>query len=97
MIRRWTISRATGWGAAFALCTILLWLVYPTFEALRPAYIAALAATGFCGLSILWITLSDMVHKPTRGNRMAPIRAFDAAVALLLAVPSLSTLHDLLR
>lgn len=57
-------------------------------------FAAALAVAAFCGLSILLITLVDMLfHK--RGESLRPIRAFDIAIGIALAVPSLVQLSAL--
>ncbi len=59
------------------------------------AFAAALAVAAFCGLSILLITVFDMVfHK--RGRSLRPVRAFDIAIGIALAVPSLIQLSALL-
>ena len=51
-------------------------------------FAATLAIAAFCGLSILSITILDMlVHK--RGASLRPVRAFDIAIGIFLAVPSL--------
>ena len=58
-------------------------------------FAAALAIAAFCGLSILLITIFDMLfHK--RGESLRPVRAFDIAIGVVLAVPSLIQLSALL-
>ena len=57
-------------------------------------FAASLAVAAFCGLSILSITILDMiVHK--RGESLRPVRAFDIAIGTALAVPSLIQLSAL--
>ena len=57
-------------------------------------FAAALAIAAFCGLSILMITIFDMLfHK--RGESLRPVRAFDIAIGVALAVPSLIQLSAL--
>lgn len=98
MLRWWTISRAAGLGAIAGLLSIILWLLFAAYqEPFRLAYTAVLAATAFCGLSILGMTMADILLRPRRGGRVIPIRAFDVGLGLLLAVPALVTLNTLLR
>ena len=57
-------------------------------------FAAALAVAAFCGLSILLITIIDMLfHK--RSESLRPVRAFDIAIGTMLAVPSLIQLNAL--
>ena len=57
-------------------------------------FAAALAVAAFCGLSVLLITMVDMFfHK--RGESLRPVRAFDIAIGIALAVPSLVQLSAL--
>ena len=57
-------------------------------------FAGALALAAFCGLSILLITILDMlIHK--RGESLRPVRAFDIAIGIALAVPSLIQLSAL--
>ncbi|MDP8913609.1 MAG: hypothetical protein M3N39_08550 [Pseudomonadota bacterium] len=57
-------------------------------------FAAALAVAAFCGLSILLITIIDMLfHK--RGESLRPVRAFDVAIGTALAAPSLIQLSAL--
>jgi hypothetical protein len=57
-------------------------------------FAGALALAAFCGLSVLLITILDMVaHK--RGESLRPVRAFDIAIGTALAVPSLIQLSAL--
>lgn len=97
MLRWWTISRATGAGFVAGLLSLLLWPAYASFgEPLLWPFVATLAVTAFCGLSILWITGTDMVRRDQRNRRLRVVRSFDVAVALLFVGPSLLMLEDLL-
>ncbi|MBX3561502.1 MAG: hypothetical protein KF780_06770 [Sphingomonas sp.] len=88
MLKRWTIQRAatvgiaTGIAALLAISAIEIWP-----EGLLYAYVALLAVTIFCGVSILWITASDIRMRGTSG-RMRPIRGFDIAIGLALLIPA---------
>jgi uncharacterized membrane protein len=97
MLRWWTIGRATGVGVSAAMLALILWPAYAAWpEALHWPFVAALAVTALCGLSILLITLKDICSR-TRGMLMHRIRLFDIILSLLLAVPSLVQLHALLE
>ena len=97
MLDFWNIKRATWLGILAGLAAILLGLGYDGWsDAFRPYYLAALGFCAFCGISILLITLKDMVVNPRRGARIAPVRGFDIAVGLILAVPSLLTLEGMI-
>ena len=86
----WTIHRATGLGAMAGIAALVLRLFYSASPAIvRLPLLLLCAAAAFCGLSILWITAVDRYRHGRRGERLVPLRAFDVAVALLLAVPSL--------
>ena len=97
MLQYWTLGRATGTGAAAGLAALLLWPLYAAWQGpwLAP-YCVALAVAGFCGLSILWITAADLLFHRRRGERLVPVRVFDTLFALLLLVPSATTLAALL-
>jgi drug/metabolite transporter (DMT)-like permease len=95
-LRFWDIRRATGLGVVAGLAALLLWPLYAAYqEPLLWPFIAALAVTAFCGLSLLIITLKD-IYSRTRGKLMHRIRIFDVLLGLLLAVPSLFQLEALL-
>lgn len=89
LLGAWTIQRATVAGllsGLAAIVTVSLFNLNP--DGLLYPYAAMLALTALCGASILWITVFDMRERGTSG-RMRPIRGFDVAVGLGLAVPSL--------
>jgi len=89
----WTIQRATGAGVVFGLAAILIAGFFELrADGLLYPYAVLLAATAFCGASILWITATDMRVRGTSG-RMRPIRGFDFAVGLGLLLPSLYALR----
>jgi hypothetical protein len=96
MLRWWTIGRATGVGVTAGLVALILWPIYAAYqERVLWVFLASLAAAAACGVSILLISVTDAVLN-RRGRRLRPIRAFDIALGLLLAVPSLLQLEALL-
>ena len=96
MLDWWTIPRATGLGITAGIVALILWPLYAAWqEPLLWPFIAVLAVTAFCGLSILLITLKD-IYSRTRGTIMQRIRIFDIVLGLLLAVPSLIQIEALL-
>ena len=96
MLNAWTIRRATGIGVIAGLAALILWPIYAAYqEAIFWIFVAALAVAAFCGLSILLITSADMILR-RRGDRLRPVRAFDIALGVLLAGPSLVQLNTLL-
>ena len=83
------MQRATGTGAVAGLAALLVATVIQAWpDGLLSPYAALLALTAFCGVSILWITASDMRSRGTSG-RMRPIRGFDLALGFVLLVPAL--------
>lgn len=89
----WTIPRATGFGVTAGLAALVLWPVYAALqERVVWAFVAALALTGLCGISIVLMTLRDM-YRRRRGTVMQRIRIFDVVLGLLLAGPSLLQLE----
>jgi hypothetical protein len=83
------MQRATGIGAVAGLAALLVAVVIQAWpEGLLYPYAGLLALTAFCGISILWITASDMRTRGTSG-RMRPIRGFDLALGLVLLLPAL--------
>jgi hypothetical protein len=95
-LRFWDIRRATGVGVPAGIAALILWPLYGAYqEVVLWSFVAALAVTAFCGLSLLLLTLKDMYSR-TRGTVMQRIRIFDVVLGLLLAVPSLFQLEALL-
>lgn len=94
-LKAWTIGRATGLGVAAGLAALILWPVYASWPEAHVPFVAALMIAAFCGLSILAISLVDIVRRK-RGQSLRPVRTFDVALGLLLAVPSLLELNWLL-
>jgi hypothetical protein len=93
----WTINRAAGTGLVSGLAALILWPIFAAYqEPFRWPYIAALALTAFCGLSILGMTAADFVLRPKRGQRVIPIRALDIGLGLLLFLPASVTLGNLI-
>lgn len=91
-VRLWTIQRASNFGILLGIAAVLVaGLLGTSDQAVLYPYAALLVATAFCGASILWITAFDMRDRGTSG-RMAPIRGFDFALAVILLVPSLYAL-----
>ncbi|HEX8645150.1 MAG TPA: hypothetical protein VF702_14670 [Allosphingosinicella sp.] len=91
------MKRATGLGAVVGLAALVLGLFYESWPGLlRLPFLAACALAAFCGLSILWITAVDRLRYGRRGERLVPLRVFDVALALMLAVPSLWAISGLL-
>ena len=88
MLARWTIQRATVTGIALGLSALIISAALDSFSgALLQLYVLLLALTFSCGISILWITMRDIKTRG-RGGRMRPIRAFDVAMGLILALPA---------
>lgn len=84
----WTIQRAAVTGIAAGLCALLLSALLGAWSGpLLYLYAALLALTVACGLSVLTITMHD-IRTRGRGGRMRPIRAFDIAMGLVLALPA---------
>jgi hypothetical protein len=96
VLKSWTIGRATGIGVAAGLAALILWPTYAAWQdpVLVP-FLLALGIAAFCGLSILAITLVDVVTK-RRGESLRPVRAFDIVLGVILSVPSLIQLNALL-
>jgi hypothetical protein len=94
----WTVQRATGLGLVAGAAAIVARIAYPTWPgALYWPLLALCGVAAFCGLSLLWITAVDRYRRGRRrGSRIAPLRAFDIAVGLLLAAPSLWMIEILL-
>lgn len=90
MMRGWTIPRimAFGFGVGALTCLFRLLFAFAPETYVLP-YVAGLLATAATGLLILLVTYIDTVRNPRRGSRIRPIRGFDIAAGLLLAVPAL--------
>jgi hypothetical protein len=87
---RWTVQRATGFGAVAAFAAVVLRQLYPASPRLIGGPLLALClAAAFCALSILWITGVDRLRHGRRGERLVPLRTFDLAIAALLLLPAL--------
>jgi len=96
MLRWWTIGRATGVGVSAGLAALILWPIYAAWqERVLWAFLASLTVAALCGVSILLITFTDILFR-RRARSLRPIRAFDVAVGLLLAGPSLVQIEALL-
>lgn len=93
MARFWTIQRAAGLGVPAGLLSLFLWPAYAAWEAAQLPFIAALAVTACCGLSILAFTAIDLATRK-RGQIMRRLRTFDLVLGLLLAGPSLAALTE---
>ena len=79
------------------LAGFILWPAFASFQqVLFLPFVAALSLAGFCGLSILVLTVVDFRNN-RRGRQVRPIRAFDVVFGLALAAPSLLELSSLLR
>jgi hypothetical protein len=75
----------------------LLWPAYAIFQGpLIWPFAAALAVAGASGLTIMLITLSDVLTID-RSRHATAARTFDLLLGLALAVPSLLGLSDLIR
>ncbi len=74
---------------------LMLWPVYAVVSRTAEIpFVIALFVTAFSGLSMLVITSMDLLTTE-RGSRLRPVRAFDIALGLILAVPSATTLKAL--
>ena len=96
MLGWWTIGRATGVGVIAGLSALVLWPVYTAYQ--QPIfwpYVLSLSVAALCGISILLITFVDATFT-RRSRSLRPIRAFDVALGLLLAAPSLVQIDVLL-
>lgn len=96
LFKLWTIRNALAAGIVAGCISMVLWPVYAVSNDLLLPFLAILAITGFCGVSVICITFFDLAVHRRRGARLVPIRVFDMALGLLLAVPSLAELHALL-
>jgi hypothetical protein len=91
----WTVKQATGIGVMAGLAALVLSLFYPAWPGLlRLPFLLAAAVAASCGLSILWMTAVDRLRHHRR--RRTPLRVFDIALAVTLALPSLWAISGLL-
>lgn len=94
----WTIPRASGIGVVAGLVSVLLWQAYVAWqEPVRLPYVAALGVTAFCGITILLLTVADIIFHRRRGRRIRPVRAFDIVLGFMLTLPTMEALISLLR
>ena len=93
MLRFWTIQRAAGVGTLAGIAALFLWPAFAAWEQVEPVFVAALALTAFCGLSILAISIVDLATRK-RGTIMRRVRTFDIVWGLLLAGPSIAALAE---
>lgn len=88
VLARWTVLRATVSGIVLGIAATLVAAASRSWpDLLLYPYLALLLLTLFCGLSILWISMQD-ARRRHRGERVRPIRTFDLAAGLVLALPS---------
>ena len=86
-----------GCGLIAAFFALVLWPAYVIFQnPLRLPFAVSLAALALCGLSILTITIMDLLFHRPRGRRLRPIRVIDIIVGLLMTLPGLMTLSTIL-
>jgi hypothetical protein len=92
----WTLPRAIRLGLLASLAAVLLWPAHAVSpERVRPAFVAALTLVALCGVSILLMSLIDLLTV-ARDRRILPARVFDLLLGLALTIPSLLALLDLL-
>lgn len=92
----WTLPRAIRLGLLASLAALLLWPAHAVSpERVRPAFVAALALVALCGVSILLMSLIDLLTV-ARDRRILPARVFDLLLGLALTIPSVLALFDLL-
>ena len=97
LLRSWTITQATHVGLIAGLLALILWPAYAIFQnPLRLPFAASLAAIAFCGLSILAITIADLLFHRARGRRLRPIRVFDIVLGVSMILLGLITLPAIL-
>lgn len=89
----WTAQRLTVTGIAAGLSALLISTMIGSLPwGALYLYAGLLGLTILCGVSILWVTLTD-IRTRGRGGRMRPIRAFDLAAGLLLILPAVYALR----
>ena len=90
MARGSVISRITGAGFGAALLALLLWPLAARYDSATWPFLALLGLAGLAGTAVLVLTGIDLLFRPRRGERVAPIRVFDViSGAVLLAFPLL--------
>ena len=89
MLGAWTIGRASGVGFTAALASLLLWPFWDRHQALQALFALASGVAGLCGISILLITGLDLIFHRRRGDRVLPLRAFDACLGASLCALAL--------
>ncbi|MBS0502298.1 MAG: hypothetical protein JSS55_00560 [Proteobacteria bacterium] len=93
----WSLRHATRAGFVAGLAALLLWPVYSVTQGpVGPLFMAALAVTAFCGVSILFITAVDLATV-RRDRSILPARIFDLALGALLAIPAGAALASLVQ
>ena len=71
LLESWTVKRATGAGIVAGAIALVLWPLHALFaEPLHLPFAGALAATSFCGISILLITVLDLKFRRGRGFKL---------------------------
>ena len=95
MLSAWTIGRATGAGASAGLLALILWPLWLLFDALFWPTVVAAAVAGLCGLSILAITVADLLFHRRRGARIRPVRIFDVVLGASLVLLAFAELKSL--
>jgi hypothetical protein len=85
MLRWWTIGLASGVGFSAEFIALFLWPIAANAgpRLLFWPYLIAAALAGFCALSILLMTVVDVLRHP-RGERIRAIRIFDLAFAVIV-------------
>lgn len=92
----WTLARAVRFGLIAGLVALMLWPVHVVSpDRVRAAFIAALAVTAACGISILFMSIADLLTV-RRDRRILPARLFDVALGLGLTIPPGLALFTLL-
>ena len=86
MLRRWTIGLASGIGFSAEFIALFLWPIAVNAgpRLLFWPFLGAACLAGFCAVSILVMTLVDVLRHP-RGDRIRAIRIFDLVFALIVA------------
>lgn len=98
LIRFVSVPKVIGAGVACGAAAMLTWAGFALWPRLFVLpHVIALAATALCGVYVLLATARDSYRNPRRGVRIRPIRGFDIAAGLLLAVPAGLALAPYLR